>query len=438
MDALSRRSLVTAAVRELASLAAALPAEAAHATSGGCRGDTRAKLRQALADVAEARASLERVAGALSTDSDSAGAGAGRDDGDGAAALGQAQGLRVEATSAREDAEATWRALRAERAGLLGRLRELRDEQQEAHEASQRAEDEANDREKELLQECATIEAQTRGARDFLQSLSGNLADKGHLGVLLSRRRRTVQHQHATSASQSEGSREILHIEESTNLHVSEVFATCGKLEHELALAHRRSGERSEELRSEWTEQQAHFKSEELALGARLAELRTEYAEKWEVAERDARKRVQEKAAAATEARAVLTRQLTELDAERESEAVVRRERLEEQQEFLCEAREQAVCELQTRLGERQQQIQERVDAERERCGKLRGQQLRRLDDLTREVGEFRSNIEKVRDNYRTQQTGRQTCSPELPSILPTPRSVSSHPLSSRAALGTF
>jgi len=154
--------------------------------------------------------------------------------------------------------------------------------------------------------------------------------------------------------------------------------------------------------------------------------------------ERDARKRVQEKAAAATEARAVLTRQLTELDAERESEAVVRRERLEEQQEFLCEAREQAVCELQTRLGERQQQIQERVDAERERCGKLRGQQLRRLDDLTREVGEFRSNIEKVRDNYRTQQTGRQTCSPELPSILPTPRSVSSHPLSSRAALGTF
>merc|ERR1712204_59964 len=89
-----------------------------------------------------------------------------------------------------------------------------------------------------------------------------------------------------------------------------------------------------------------------------------------------------------------------ELDAQREREAIMRRERLEEQKQLVVEARAEILAEMEANLSDRQVQIQGRVESERQRCMKLRGQQSRRTEELTRELAETRANIEQVRESY--------------------------------------
>merc|ERR1711957_1031273 len=126
--------------------------------------------------------------------------------------------------------------------------------------------------------------------------------------------------------------------------------------------------------------------------------------EQWTAAELDVRQRLSEKTRNSDEAHGALRQQLAELDSERNSEIAARREQVDHQQELLSEGRARVMSEMEAQVVERRLEIQGRVDEEVARYSKLRGQQLRRIDALSREVDETKSNVAKLRDNYRSQQ----------------------------------
>lgn len=394
MDAGEQRAFLEAIARELAAAIAVLP-----------RGDAR--IEGALSELAEARVAVERAA------EQSAKAPHAEPD----EVLCEAWRMRAEAIHEREAAEARLQALRAECAAVLAQLEERQGVQMALLDERQEAQASLDGRESELLAECESLEKQVKVAQSFLQRLSDQVVDRGHLGVQLNRRRRAVQHTHDISVAKSETSRAILELHENTATHVRQVSATCVELEQAAAAAHEESRQRTAQLRSEWAEQKLHFQRQEDELEAKLAELHSEYAERWNAVEKDSRVCAHEKVQRAAEAEAALEQELAKLDLEREREAVRRRETLEEQKERVAEARAAVLAEMEAKLTERQQHIQGQVESERQRCSRLRGKQQRRIDDLAREVQETRGNIAKVRENYHAQRTR----SPELhlPAINP-------------------
>jgi len=315
--------------------------------------------------------------------------------------------LRQAAVAERSAAEARLRSLRAERAGCLERLGGLGEERTRSAQSRRRSQEFTGDRELQLLAEINELQATAKAAQTFLQRLNDQLVDKGHLAITMSRRRRQVEQKHAQSAATVDDSRDILGLQDETERHVREVYKCCGMLEQELAEAQEDTGERIEELRAEWAEQEARFAGEEAELEEKIACVRERYAEKWAAAERASRKRVNERVRRADEARLALEKQLADLEAERESEAMARQAHLEKQQELVSEAKARAMTELEATLTERQQHIQARVAAESQRLGRLRGQQRRRADDLAREVAECRSNIQQVRESYAHRGSGQ-------------------------------
>lgn len=418
MDAPGRQAaLLEAAARELALLPQAfevLPGGRGGGAAGG-------KVQVALAEVQEARIALERAAQSWG--------GSGICSGGYSDALSEASAFCGAATREREDAEARWQSLRADRAGAFRRLRQLQDEQMDADKSWRDVENEGSEQERQLIAECQELEEESNSASSLLQASSVQLQQRAIIGLMFDRRKKQAERKCAENAYRSEASTEILDIQASTDAHLKDVYRRCAELEMTSAAEHRMSDERTEQLHAAWATQQERFHNQEQALEHELREFHSEYASRWEDAERSSRRKLQEKAKHASEACTDLQRRLAELDVERESEAAMRRERLEEEKQLLSEAKERAMVELQTEFRKQQQEIQARVDAERERCGRLRGQQMRKTDDLTREVTGVRASIERVRDNYRSGQAR----TPDLPALpaphSATPRQRPPHPL---------
>lgn len=391
-----QRLLLEAVARELGEVAADLPRESSDDT-----------LRRVHAELTQATAETRQAAAAAASGWASLGE---RDRGD---ILQEASALRSEAAAARGDAERELRELHLERVRLLASLDDLGGRGSHALEGARRGGDLAFGREEELRLRCESLGRQVQAAQDRLQDLSGRLAERGHVGVLLSRRRRDLAHRHAASTAQNETSREILDVQEATEEHVQLIYRCCGELEQALAESNAEVGEQTEQLHTAWAQEQRQFRLQEEELEARLAELHAEYAERWNDVERESRSRVAEEAQLAAEVRGFLEQEMEELDVQRDHEVVIRRERLEEQQQLALQARLQVLEEMEASVAERQAQIRDRVAQERMRCGRLRGMQHKRSEELARDVAETRANIEQVRESYV------QSKPPQSPEKLP-------------------
>lgn len=420
-----QRAALDGTLHELAVAAAVLrrPLGGGGAEAGGEAGRL---MEVAFHELSEARAACDLAVRQWPSPGD--GGGGGRNDCDGD--LGEARELWAEAVREREREEARLWKLKDKRAGLLSRLRDSGEQQRTNAEARRCADDSQEDRESQLQAEIAELEAMTKAGQGFLYNLSDQLSDKGHLGVLLSRRRREMQHKHAASSAQTDNSREILGLQEQTEQHLLETWATCAKLELAVAAAHRDCDERTEQLRAEWAERQAWFECHESELEATIEEKRRAYAERWEAAEREFQLRFDDRVVQGNEARVALERQVQHLDSERVSEAAARRAHAETQEASLVEAKAEAMAELEAVLADKRQAIQAHVEAERSRLGKLRRQQLKRYSEMSREIRECKSNIQQVRDNYRgsTAVVAEDGILPgvQLPALLP-PRSARMH-----------
>merc|ERR1712060_171605 len=154
-------------------------------------------------------------------------------------------------------------------------------------------------------------------------------------------------------------------------------------------------------------------------------DLQRHYVTCWKASDEDTRRRLEEKVRLAEEARSDFARRLMEIDEERESKAASAREQIEQYKRILEEARENATADMEAKLAEKRRILLEKTEQERGRCGKMRGQHLRKAEDYMREVMEYKTNIEKLSENYRAKQVSQPLS--RLISQTTTPRGITPH-----------
>mmetsp|Transcript_57131 Transcript_57131/g.125477 ORF Transcript_57131/g.125477 Transcript_57131/m.125477 type:complete len:472 (+) Transcript_57131:50-1465(+) len=333
----------------------------------------------------------------------------------------QAWRLRASAVRDRDKAEARLQALRGERAELLLRLAQLTSESREGDgedtlmsSTSAVSEDPS---EGPLLAECEALEARARTLQHEVAMRSKRLTAQAQFGVVLGRRRRAIRRRHGRSAAEGERSREILSIQRSTIEHLKYVAEQCGEVDQAISAMQRDCESKAEQLQSEWSAQQARYQEEAAQLEQKISDLQQECNERLEASEQEMERRLEERRRLADEERARVNRQMEELDEQRESELAKAREEVDRQQQILVEARESAFGKVEAKLSEKRQELQARSDAERFRCEAQREKLLYKADCMAAEVRHYRSNIDKMNENYRLRQVTR----PQSPG---SPRSV--------------
>lgn len=126
-----------------------------------------------------------------------------------------------------------------------------------------------------------------------------------------------------------------------------------------------------------------------------------EYQERWDKAEADKGKRIEELQLVAKEQRTTHDQEMAELEQRRAEEAACIRAEISRQAVILQEARQDAMAEMDQRLDLRRQELQACASVEQQRCGMLRERQLGRVSELKRELHRYRGHIERVRSHYR-------------------------------------
>jgi len=313
----------------------------------------------------------------------------------------EARKLHAEAARARDIAEAQRWALRDEHGTLLAKFHELTAARAEASEERDTAYRLSEERERSLLSECDSQQAEVRKARLDVEALSRRLLRVDARGHALRLSQRRLQRQHDGWLAETKVAREILRLQTETATHLKDVSARCEQMDVSIAEEHAVCMERTAELHAEWAVQQDAYEKEMNVLEARLMEIESTFRDRWTTREEDAQTRLESRIRRGIEAQVELSHQVAALDSQRASEMASAHEEVEKRHRTANKTLSQAEELLAGRLEERKRSLREAADTERRRCASLREKQREKASALEGEVRHYRAQIGKMLANYR-------------------------------------
>jgi hypothetical protein len=322
--------------------------------------------------------------------------------------LREAHMLRGEAVRARDVAEARLWSLQDEHVELLERLRELSTHQQANLDEQYAEANAAASREGILVERCAQLNNEVRALRKDVDEKSQRLIASSALGHSLELNKRKLQRQHEGSLVENAVAREILALQQSTESYMQRVNADCNNIDLSLESAQKSCAEKMESLQAEWSEEQAKYENDTIALQAQLSDLQQRYQDRWKANELSTREELATKVQRASEQRRKVDEQLAKLDEEWEKEASASRRTVDEQKKVMFEARQVASLEMEAKLEARTQQMGQRVDIERRRGGVVFNRELQKSEGFHQEINHYKKRIGELAANYRR----RRLCSP--------------------------
>lgn len=398
MDATELKALLEATARELSSVFSHLP-------DGACGG----AVANVSNEISEARTAIEQAAAACDHHEHASIIGTGG--WTPSEVVGEAHSLRAEAMRARDVAETRLWTLQDEHTDLLERLRDLSLKQRRRFEEHRAEAELAAVQEDALVERCGQLDNEVRVLRKEVDAKSQRLIASTALGHALGVQKRKLHRQHEGSLVENAVAREILALQQGTEAYLQHVGIECSRVDQSLETSENLFAEKLEGLQSEWSDQHAKYQTDMASVQTRLVNLQHEYEDRWRSTDKGARQVIETRAQQASEARQQVQQELLMLDEEWEKEAVATKQLAEEQNRIMSDARQAALFEMDVRVQERQQDMEEQVAAERKRCEALRNQHLRRSAHGQTEVLRYKKCIEDLSMGYR-RKSQRSTPTP--------------------------
>merc|ERR1712139_474598 len=137
---------------------------------------------------------------------------------------------------------------------------------------------------------------------------------------------------------------------------------------------------------------------------AKLSDLQSKYDQRWRIAEHELDQKIAFTQRTASEVQAQVENHISDLDTEREHEAIALQKQIEYQNERLNNAVSNAKSEMDQRYMEVQAQCQDKLDSEHARCEEQRAVHRLHVRESEREVERWKRHIGKVREAYQHQQ----------------------------------
>jgi hypothetical protein len=316
----------------------------------------------------------------------------------------EAHGLRDEALQAAQATEDECLQLEQENHKLLEECRNLEEERARREEYIGRLDKEAAESESDLTGQYKDVLSRKQDLHDQIDQQTNDLITSSAVGHHFDLSLGRLKRGHQDALAENAWAKEVLQLERSVENYKALRRQQCQEVQEALAKAQFDDHERMARLLEQWDGQQQKYEADMEAIQAKLSDLQSKYDQRWRVAEYELDQKIAFTHRTAEEVQSKVENHISELDKEREHEAIALQKQIEYQKERLNTAVSQAKAEMNHRFLEVQQQCQDKLDAEHSKCEEQRAVHRLQVRESEREVARWNRHIGKVREAYQQQQ----------------------------------